>query len=83
LDDLTEDQREELLHGYTEASLALVLSLAPGEYVIFPNGIRKFAADHSGEAVFIDEDQHVYVLRSGLTKDKMKWVQLTLENDAK
>lgn len=76
-----DDGGVELISGQTEPDHSLVLSTAPGEYIIFPSGIRTFAAKHAGEAVFVDEDQHVYVLRSGVAKDKMKWVQLTIDNE--
>jgi hypothetical protein len=82
LDDLTEEQREELLAGYAQPGLAMVLSTAEGEYVIFPEGIKKFAQDHKAEAVFVDENAHVHVLREGLIKDKLMWVLLTVDPES-
>jgi hypothetical protein len=79
-DHTDDDDDEGVISGQIEPGHSLVLSTAPGEYVIFPDGVSKFASSHKGEAVFLDDGQHVYVLRAGLQKDKMKWVQLTEDN---
>lgn len=71
----------ELIHGEAEPDHSLVLTMSPGEYIIFPSGVRTFAAKHNAEAVSVDPDGHVDVLRSGIKKDQMKWVRLTLECD--
>jgi hypothetical protein len=79
VDDLTEEDLNptegpiNAVPGYP-----LILPTAPGEYIIFPHGIQKFADEHRGEAVAVSGDGEVEVLRAGITGDDMAWVSVVV-----
>jgi uncharacterized protein YvpB len=74
----TEEEVDEsdYVDGFAPPGAVTILSVNPGEYVIFPNGVASFAKKYGAEAVNVDPDGSVYVLREGLTKNKLRWVDL-------
>jgi hypothetical protein len=79
VDDDTEEYGVPLPMGNADGTYPLILSIALGEYIIFPDGIKAFTDAHKAEALSIDPTGHIWALRTGLA-DKMDWVQLTVND---
>lgn len=71
--------------GSTQAVFDYVPSTAfqtgDGEYIVFPEGMKKFADTYRAEAIGIDADWDIQVLRIGPKKDQLKWVSIIVDNE--
>lgn len=54
--------------------------IADGQYIVFPEGMKKFADKYRAEAISIEEDGDIMVLRTGPKKDQLRWVSLVAED---
>lgn len=80
MDDLTDDYEDALPMGQAHPDLTMVLSVDRGDYIIFPEGMRKFAEKHKAEAIGVDPNGNIFVLRGGFG-GRMAWVELTIDPD--
>lgn len=54
--------------------------IGDGEYIVFPEGMKKFADKYRAEAISIEADGDIMVLRAGPKKDSLRWVSLVAED---
>lgn len=72
---------QEVLAGQILSEATLLLQTDEGEFIAFPDGLRKFCEELNCKALMIDAGGHIHVLRSGLSGKKMRWVLLTEEQE--
>lgn len=64
----------------TEYRGVMVLQVAEGEYIIFPHGVKSIADRYEAEAIAVNPDGDIEVLRKGLTDSApMAWVSVVKE----
>lgn len=58
----------------------LLVCTREGDYIFIPS-TTAFLKDTMGEALLIDGDSFIYVLRKGIKKNSFAWVKLNEEYD--
>lgn len=76
---IEEVDEADFVEGYAPHNAVTILSVSPGEYVIFPNGVSTFAKKYGAEAISVDPDGTIWALKEGLKKNKLKWVDIVEE----
>jgi hypothetical protein len=76
----TEDKDEGTGESVFDYVPSAAFQIGDGEYIIFPEGMKKFADKYRAEAISIESDGDIMVLRTGPKKDQLRWVSLVAED---
>lgn len=54
----------------------LTLGIEEGTFLMFPQGVKAFADKHRAEAVCVNPNGDIEVLRAGLDNSLLRWVSI-------
>lgn len=77
---MTEPIDDKTIIEDTDYSRVMVFQVGEGEFIIFPNGVKSIAERYEAEAIAVNPEGEIEVLRQGFSpKDPMAWVSVVTE----